>query len=131
MIQEYGFAISISSGVVVAKENDTVLFIANLLKKHNIGAVVILRNDKIAGIVSERDIVRKVVCESLSAKKLKAKDIMTREVVTADIKDGLNKVHEIMCTSPFRHLPIVKDGKLIGIVSSRNLIGSLSPKRES
>src|SRR3989338_3637758 len=121
MLKEGGFAISISSGVIVAKEHDTVLDVANLMKKHNIGAVVILRNEKIVGIVSERDIVRKVVCNSLSAKNLFTKDIMTKDVVTADIKDCLNKIHEIMCTATFRHLPIVSSGKLIGIVSSRNL----------
>ena len=129
MLRQSGFAISITSGVVVAKEADTVLFLANLLRKHNIGAVVILRSEKIVGIVSERDIVKKVVCHSLSPQRVKVKDIMTKEVVTADIKEGLNKIHEIMCTAPFRHLPIVKDGRLIGIVSSRNLISSLTPKK--
>lgn len=128
MLKRTGFAISITSGVIISKESDTVLQVAGLMKKHNIGAVVILRKEKIAGIVSERDIVRKVVCEQLSAQKTKIKDIMTKNVVTADIKEGLNKIHEIMCLAPFRHLPIVDNGKLIGIVSSRNLISSLSPR---
>lgn len=128
MFKQTGFAISISSGVIVGSESDTVLFLADLMKKHNIGAIVILKNEKISGIVSERDIVRKVICEKKSPQKTKAKDIMTKNVVTADIRDGLNKIHEIMSSATFRHLPIVKEGKLIGIVSSRNLIGSLSPK---
>ena len=128
MLKNTGFAISISSGVVVAKENDSVFEVSQILRKHKIGAVVILRGEKIVGILSERDVVWKVVCEGLSPQKIKAKDIMTREVVTADIRDGLNKIHEIMCAAPFRHLPIVREGKLIGIVSSRNLIGSVSPK---
>lgn len=128
MLKQSGFAISISSGVIVAKESDTTLFIADMLKKHNIGAVVILRGEKIVGILSERDIVRKVVCGRLSPQKVLAKEIMTKDVVTVDIREGLNKIHEIMCSVPFRHLPIVRDGKLIGIVSSRNLIGSAAPK---
>ena len=128
MLKETGFAISISSGVIVAAENDTVFSAAELLKKHNIGALVVLRGEKIVGIISERDIVRRVVCENRSAHKTKVKEIMTKEVVTADIKDGLSRIHEIMCTATFRHLPIVRDGKLIGIVSSRNLISSLTPK---
>ena len=128
MFKQGGFAISISSGVIVGKETDTVFSIAGLMKQHNIGAVVVLRDEKIVGIISERDIVRKVVCTKLSAEKVKVKDIMTKNVITADIRDGLNKIHEIMSSAPFRHLPIVRDGKLIGIVSSRNLIGTLSPK---
>lgn len=130
MLRQTGFAISITSGVVVAGENDTVFDIANLMKRHNIGAVVILKKEKIAGIVSERDIVRKVICCQLPVHKTKVRSIMTRKVVTADICQGLNKIHEIMCMAPFRHLPIVKDGKLIGIVSSRNLVAALSPKSE-
>ena len=128
MLKNTGFAISISSGVVVAKEADSVFEVSQILRKHKIGAVVILRGEKIVGILSERDVVWKVVCEGLSPLKIKARDIMTKEVVTADIRDGLNKIHEIMCSAPFRHLPIVREGKLIGIVSSRNRIGSLSPK---
>ena len=128
MLKETGFAISITSGVIVTGENDTVYSVAELLKKHNIGALVVLRSEKIVGIISERDIVRRVVCENRSAHKTKVREIMTKEVVTADIKDGLSRIHEIMCAAPFRHLPIVRDGKLIGIVSSRNLISSLTPK---
>ena len=128
MLKETGFAISITSGVIVTGENDTVYSVAELLKKHNIGALVVLRGEKIVGIISERDIVRRVVCENRSAHKTKVKEIMTKNVITADIKDGLNRIHEIMCAAPFRHLPIVRDGKLIGIVSSRNLISSLTPK---
>ncbi|HOW36138.1 MAG TPA: CBS domain-containing protein [Candidatus Omnitrophota bacterium] len=130
MLKQTGFAISITSGVVVAGENDTVFDVANLMKKHNIGAVVILKKERITGIVSERDIVKRVVCGELPARKTKVRSIMTKKVVTADICQGLNKIHEIMCMSPFRHLPIVKDGKLIGIVSSRNLVAALSPKPE-
>ena len=115
--------------MIVTKETDTCLHVANLMKEHNIGAVVVLKNEKIVGIVSERDILRKVLCERLSPEKTKVKAIMTKNVVTADIKEGLNKIHEIMCTASFRHLPIVDKGKLIGIVSNRNLISSISPKR--
>lgn len=129
MLKEMGFAISISRGVVVAEKDDTVLDAAQLLKKHNIGAVVILEGEKIVGIVSERDIVRKVVCAGLPPQSTSAGEIMTKEVVTADIKEGLNRIHEIMCTAPFRHLPIVENGKLIGIVSNRNLISTLLPKK--
>ncbi len=129
MLRKSGFAIAITSGVIVGRENDTIFSIANLLKKHNIGAVVILKGEKIVGILSERDIVRKVICNSLSPKKVKAREIMTREVVTVDIREGLNKIHEIMCTAAFRHLDIVRDGKPIGTVSSRYHIGSLTPKK--
>ncbi len=129
MLRETGFAISISRGVVVAEKDDTILDVAQLLKKHNIGAVVILEGEKIVGIVSERDIVRKVVCAGLPPQSTRAEDIMTKGVVTADIKEGLNRIHEIMCTAPFRHLPIVENGKLIGIVSNRNLISAILPKK--
>ena len=128
MLKQGGFAISITSGVIVAKEDDTIFDVSQLMKKHNIGAVVILKHEKIVGILSERDVVQRAVCSELPVKKTKVKEIMTRQVITADLKDGLNKIHEIMCSAPFRHLPIVSNGKLIGIVSSRNLIAGLMQK---
>lgn len=129
MLKETGFALTITSGVIVAKESDSILLAAELMKKNNIGAVVVLRKDKIAGIISERDIVHKMVCGGLSAKETKIKDVMTKKVITADIKDGLLKIHEIMRSASFRHLPITRDGKLIGIVSNRNLLSSFSAKK--
>ena len=120
-----GFYMILSRGVIVADEDTSALDIARLMQEHNIGAVIIMRGEQVVGIVSERDIARRVTANELPSKTTKAKDFMTRQVVTAEFKDGLDKIYEILCNLKFRHLPIMDNGKLVGIASQRDVIDSL------
>ncbi|TRZ49242.1 CBS domain-containing protein [bacterium] len=128
MEKQLAFSMVISRGVVVANENNTAIDIANLLSEHNIGAVVILREEKLVGIVSERDIVRRVVAKGLSPEKAKAKDFMTKEVVTANLEDGLDNIYKKLCSVSFRHLPIMEGKRVFGIVSQRDILYGLRKK---
>ncbi len=125
---ERGFAMKISQGLIVAGEDDSIFHVASLMKKHNIGAVLIIRGDDLVGIISERDITTRVVSERLDPNTTFAKDIMTRELITANMEDGLNGIYEMLASVPFRHLPILKDKKLAGIVSKRDILFSLKPR---
>ncbi|MDD5069146.1 MAG: CBS domain-containing protein [Candidatus Omnitrophica bacterium] len=131
MEKKRAFGMILSRGVIVAGENSTVLHVSNLMVEENIGAVVIIRGEKVVGIVSERDIVRRVVHKNLSSKKTKAKDIMTTNVVTAEFKDGLDKIYQTLCNVKFRHLPITDNGDLVGMASQRDVLYSLTPKGNS
>ena len=119
------FRMVLSRGVVVAGENATAKEIAQLMKRHDIGAVVILRKEKLVGIVSERDIVRRVVADDVSAKTEKAKSFMTKDVVTAEFREGLKEIYQQLCNSKFRHLPIMDRGRLVGIASQRDVLYGL------
>jgi CBS domain-containing protein len=90
--------------------------------------VVILEGERLVGIVSERDIVRRIVAKGLSPDKTKAKDFMTKRVVTANLEKGLDNIYKKLCLVGFRHLPIMKDGKVVGIVSQRDVLYGLSKK---
>jgi CBS domain-containing protein len=127
---ERAFAMKISRGLIVATEDDTTYDIACLMNKHNIGAVVIVRGEDLVGIISERDIVRRIVTQKLEPGKILAKDIMTKEVITGNLDDGLDKIYEILCKAPFRHLPIMEGSKLVGIVSKRDVLYSVKPKKD-
>ena len=59
---------------------------------------------------------------------LKAKEIMTKDVITVQCNEGLDKIYEIMCEAPFRHLPILDGDRLVGMVSNRDLL-SLTHKK--
>lgn len=118
----------ITRDVVSATEESTAREIAHLMRDHDIGAVVIMKDDKVAGIVSERDITRRVVASDLPAKDTQAKDFMTRDVLTVDLKEGLNKIYQTLCEINFRHLLILDNDKLIGITSRRDLLDALSAK---
>lgn len=125
---ERAFAMRISRGLIVATEEDIIYGIACLMKKHNIGAVIIVRGEDLVGLISERDLVRRVITEKLNPEKVLAKDIMTKEVITGNLDDGLDKIYETLCKAPFRHLPIMEGSKLVGIVSKRDVLYSVKPK---
>jgi len=117
------FGFKITMGVISVNETSSVTNVAKVLKKHKIGAVIVKSADDImTGIISERDIAYKVVAERKSGDALKAKDIMTRDIVDVNLEDGLKAVHEKMKHIPFRHLPVRKGNKIIGMVSNRDLM---------
>jgi CBS domain-containing protein len=131
MQKQRGFSMVISRRVIVANENDTALYLAALMAENDIGAVVILKGDKLAGIVSERDIVRRVVAKGASPAKTKVKSFMTTDVISANFEDGLDNIYQSLCHAKFRHLPILYKGKLIGIVSQRDVLYGLKLKKKT
>ena len=94
-----------------------------LLAKHRIGAVVICgAGGRLAGILSERDIVRALADHGPSALDLSVGQIMTRNVLTCSEDDSVATLMERMTSGKFRHLPVLRDGKLIGLVSIGDIV---------
>ena len=119
----------ISKNVISATEDNTAVDIARLLREHDIGAIVILHHEHVVGIVSERDLVTRVLAANLNPQTTYVKDIMTREVVAVDFKEGLNKIYQTLCEIHFRHLVIMDGHKLVGITSRRDLLDALACKK--
>jgi CBS domain-containing protein len=100
----------------------TVQAAAALMTQHNIGALVVVEKDDVIGIVTERDIMRKVVAAGIDPDKTPVRNIMTAnpDVVTGDC--FASKALEMMVSKGYRHLPIVTDdGKICSMVSVRDL----------
>jgi CBS domain-containing protein len=116
------FALKINDSIIKTSENTSVREIAKILKQHKIGAIIVEKDGNLAGIISERDVVWRVVAENKSLDETKAKDIMTSKVISVDLDDGIDKIYEMMKKVPFRHLPVRKGDKVIGMVSSRDLM---------
>jgi len=113
------------SSVVTAKAEVSLADIANLLSENRIGAVVIVDDQRHPeGIVSERDIVRAVAEEGASALVRKAGDIMIRKLVTCTPEDTTYEIMNLMTRHRIRHLPIVVDGRLSGIISIGDVVKS-------
>jgi CBS domain-containing protein len=110
--------------VFTATPKDTVDAICALLHVRRIGAMVILDGDRIAGIVSERDIVRALAQEGATALTRPVSGIMTPEVHLAGPDDSVDELLEIMTDRRIRHLPVWHTGKLLGIVSIGDLVKS-------
>jgi CBS domain-containing protein len=116
------FAFKISGNVIKTTEDVSVREVAKILYNNKIGAVIVERKRNLIGIISERDIVWKAVACGKSLDKTKAKDIMTRNVVTVDFKKGVNALYETLKKFPFRHLPVTNGKKVVGMISSRDLM---------
>jgi CBS domain-containing protein len=96
---------------------------AKLLAAHRIGAVVIRgAGGRLAGILSERDIVRAISEHGAGALALPVAQVMTREVETCSEDDTVAAIMERMTAGKFRHMPVTSDGKLVGLISIGDVV---------
>ena len=104
--------------VITATTDTSLLDIAKLLQQHGIGCIVIVGNDdKIAGIVTERDLMRAMGQGDTKVLKEPVSDFMTKTVVTAREADTINRLMSEMTKGRFRHMPVVERDRLVGLVS--------------
>jgi CBS domain-containing protein len=96
---------------------------AKLLSPHRIGAVIIRgAGGRLAGILSERDIVRAVSEHGIDALSVSVSQMMTRNVTTCGENDSIADLMERMTAGKFRHMPVLRDGQLIGVVSIGDVV---------
>ena len=109
--------------VVTIKPTASVRDVTRELAAGNFGALIVSKNGKaVDGIISERDVIRAMSEQGPEALALKVSAVMTREVVTCSPKDKLDDVLSIMSHRRFRHLPVVDDGGLAGVISMTDLM---------
>jgi CBS domain-containing protein len=109
--------------IVTARPEQTVGAVCHLLAEKRIGAVLVLdAGDRIAGILSERDVVRALARDGAAALERPVSGYMTRSVQTCSPHDTIAEVMAWMTTGRFRHLPVVEDGRLIGVVSIGDVV---------
>jgi diguanylate cyclase (GGDEF)-like protein len=110
-------------GLLTIKEGDSVAQAAKKMSDNQVGCLVVLdAQNKFAGVVTERDMLAKVMTKSLSPDSLSVRDIMTTDVISCDMDTPAVKVEQLMAEHRIRHIPIVENGVPIGMVSSRDII---------
>lgn len=110
---------------------DSSLFAAmKLMAEKGIGALVVLDGERLAGIVSERDYVRKVAVQERSPVNMKVSDIMTDKVITVAPSEDARHCMELMTDGRLRHLPVVEDGSLVGLLSIGDLVKDIISHQE-
>jgi len=117
--------------VLSVDSNETVFDAISLMAQVNIGAILVQNDDAISGIFTERDYLQKIALKSLSSQETRVGDVMTSPVITADPGDSIQQCMETMTTCHCRHLPVVENGKLLGIVSIGDLVKRMLDEKES
>jgi signal-transduction protein with cAMP-binding, CBS, and nucleotidyltransferase domain len=96
------------------------------LAEHNVGALLVMdSDDKVKGILSERDIVRKVGLQAGSAEKTKVREIMTEKVLYVESSQSVEECMSLMNEKSIRHLPVYEKGKLLGLISVRDVLRTI------
>ncbi len=100
----------------------TVFEALKVMGEKNIGALPIIENGELKGIFSERDYARKVVLKNKTSRETLVSDIMTPNVITVSPNQNIDDCMELMSTKRIRHLPVVDDGKVVGLLSISDLV---------
>jgi len=109
---------SITSGL-------TVLEALKVMGEKNIGALLVIEEEKLLGIISERDYARKIVLKGKSSSDTLVREIMTEKVIAVSPEDNIEKCMELMSGKKIRHLPVVKDDKVNGIISITDVVTAI------
>lgn len=110
---------------------DTLVFDAlKAMADRNVGALVVLDGAEVAGILSERDYARKVILHGKSSRELKAREIMSTNVYFVSPQENIEECMAVFTNKRVRHLPVLQDGELIGIISIGDVVKAVIAEQE-
>lgn len=109
------------SRVVTIKPSQTALEAAKMMREDNVGSVIVCESDKPTGIVTREDIINKVTSKDILASKITIKDIMSNELITCNPDCDISEAARMMSKFRYERIPVVSMGKLIGIISTREI----------
>ena len=118
------------AGTVTVSPDETVYHALMLMANHNTGAVMVVENGRMVGIFTERDYARKVILMGRCSLDTKIREIMTRELLTINPETTLEECMALMTKWHIRHLPVLSEGQLVGIVSMRDVVQAIISKRD-
>ena len=110
------------SAVVSIIPNTSVFDALKVMSEKNIGAVLVMEDEELLGIFSERDYARKVILAGRSSKTTEVKELMTSKVYCIDPSRTIQDVMELMNDHRFRHVPVMENKKVIGVLSSGDVM---------
>ncbi|WP_230969207.1 CBS domain-containing protein [Nitrogeniibacter aestuarii] len=119
------------SGIFSVSPDATVMEALELMAKNDVGGLLVLENEALVGIFTERDYARKVAIKGLSSKDTRVGDLMTANVSTVTPKNTIDEVMGMMTANRFRHVPVVSDGKLMGIITIGDVVKAVIAEHEA
>ena len=112
------------------RPDDSVFSALQLLAQHEVGALVVMDGGRLVGIVSERDYTRKIALQSRSSRDTRVSEIMTSQVLTVGPGTGTRACMALMSEKKIRHLPVVEDGTVLGMISIRDIMDDIIADHE-
>lgn len=120
-----------SADVVSIKPEDSVLTAIKLMAERHVGALLVMRERELLGVISERDYARKVILKGRSSHDTPVADIMSSPVIAVGPTDTVHRCMQIMTDKRIRHLPVVREGQVVGVLSIGDLVKAMiSEQRE-
>lgn len=116
--------------IISVSSEITVLEAITLMTDTDISALMVIDNGQVAGIVTERDYVRRVARAQLSPHTTRVSEVMTRNLITVTPSDRTRFCMQLMIEKNLRHLPVLDDGKLVGLLSIRDLVKDVVAEQE-
>jgi CBS domain-containing protein len=116
--------------VLTVQPDDTVLHALEQMAGRNVGAVLVVENDAPIGIFTERDYARSVILKGRSSPSTPVRDVMSSEVVFVQPEQTVDECMAVMTDKRFRHMPVLQEGKLVGIVSIGDLVKTIIDQQE-
>jgi len=112
------------------RSEQSVLDAIRLMAEKSIGAVLVIDERRLSGILSERDYARKVILQNRRSQDTAVREIMTRDVVTTTRARSVAECMALMTKNRFRHLPVVEDGAVLGIISIGDLVKAVIAEQQ-
>lgn len=116
--------------VYAVDPEDPVLEAIRQMADHHVGALVVMKDGKLEGIVSERDYARKVILHGRSSAETPVRQIMSSPVVTVSLAQTVQDCMELMTGRRLRHLPVVEEGRVVGMVSIGDLVKAVMEEQQ-
>ena len=109
--------------VVIQVESDCIVAAAaRKMRDNKVGALMVMKNDTLSGIFTERDLMSRVVAEGLDPEKVKVSEAMTSSIATVPLETPIREAANIMSQNRIRHLPVLEEGKLYGVISVGDIL---------
>ncbi len=106
-----------SNSIIAISPDATVYEAIELMCDKNVGALLVLDGDRLIGVISERDYARKIILAGRASRETLVRDVMTKELVVVHPETSVEECMAIMTEKFLRHLPVMEDGKVVGLVS--------------